>query len=151
MTPLALRLTRLLTVLQQIHPRARLLLVGQAPEPGFNTEACTVRKLMFGRDVRRCGLGVRGAADRLRFGDALITRLAAAGPNVSALLTDRLMCSGGRCPTMRDGVPLYRDHNHLSVPGALLVLTDCLDAFVGAAAGGSHRARQPCPADALVD
>jgi hypothetical protein len=132
---------RTVVELERAQPRARILIIGQPPEPGFDPAQCRVRALMFGRDAHQCGFARNGTRARLRFSDALIVRLAVTDPRVDAIMLDRSMCDGDRCRTTSDGTVLYRDIDHLSATGAVLLLSRQIDLLsaVGAAEFGAER------------
>jgi peptidoglycan/LPS O-acetylase OafA/YrhL len=114
---------RTVAALERAQPHARILIIGQPPEPGFDPAQCQVRALMFGRDAHQCGFARNGARARLTFSDALIARMAVTDPRVDAIMLDRSMCDGDRCRTTSDGTLLYRDIDHLSATGAVLLLS----------------------------
>jgi hypothetical protein len=45
----------------------------------------------------------------------------AAGHHVAVLDAGNILCGGERCRVLEAGVPLYRDDNHLSTLGSVLI------------------------------
>ena len=122
----ALALPRTVATLERVQPNARILIIGQAPEPGFDPVQCARRALMFRRNSENCSFARSSALERLRISDALISRLAADDRRVDALMLDHSMCEEGRCRTIAGRMLLYRDIDHLSGTAAILLLGDCL-------------------------
>ncbi|HET6534831.1 MAG TPA: SGNH hydrolase domain-containing protein [Sphingomicrobium sp.] len=123
-------LPRTVRALTKDHPKARILLIGQVPEPGFDPAECMIRAMMFDRDLSKCATVKSASRDRLRFSDSLIEQFAADDPQVGAIMLDRLTCASERCQTMMGITPLYRDVDHLSREGAVAVLRKCLTVAV---------------------
>lgn len=122
-------LPRTVAALQQRHPNATILLIGQAPEPGFDPSQCAMRSIMYSRSAKSCGWTRDGSLERLQISDAAIRALAK-WPGVRAMYLDRYLCSDGRCQTFRGDIPLYSDVEHLSRKGARVLLSQPLSALV---------------------
>ena len=52
--------------------------------------------------------------------DAILTRIAAEHPNTSYIKVFEDFCARGDCPLFSDGIPVFRDGDHLSQQGALM-------------------------------
>ncbi|MEL7317009.1 MAG: acyltransferase family protein [Pseudomonadota bacterium] len=108
----------------------RVVLVGQPP---LRSEAeVTCAKANAGQaDIHsRCAsLSSEEALKRLAFADDVIRDLAARYPKVRAILASDIVCDP-QCELVRDGVPLYKDSNHLSDEGAVLLARELFGGFV---------------------
>ena len=109
-------------------------LVGPVPEPSFD-----VPQRLY---ISRFGLiDMPGAIPRTAFDHrhaAALTILDQASRRFGAkvLRPDRLLCSDGTCPLVHGGVPVYFDHNHLSVDAAQRISPIFDPVFRSAANGG---------------
>lgn len=93
----------------------RVVLVGSVPEVGWDVPRASARAEMLG--ARRAGPGLSAADVRARAGQTnrILSEIAGAHEGVRYLPLDDLFCDGTRCAvTGADGVPLYRDDNHIS-------------------------------------
>lgn len=115
-------------------PNATIVLVGQVPEPGFDPAQCMIRAAMFHRDSQSCEVASPAARSPVLASNSLIRMISARDPDVEAIYIDRLTCAGGTCRTAVNGLSLYSDIDHLSRPGAILLLKPCINAI----AAGSH-------------
>ena len=97
----------------------KVVLVTPVPEPGFDVPQTLARDALQGiaadrrlprtQYLARSGIVLRDFADLARrYGVTLVDPAAA-------------LCASGRCMLAADGRPLYVDHHHLSVVGALTV------------------------------
>jgi len=103
----------------------RVVLVGQAPEPGFVASECITFRRMLHLSTARCEAFPRKPSDdRQATAAAILARLAADSPNVSVLPLGAEMCGPETCSTWRDGKVLYRDDDHLSPAGAAVFVPD---------------------------
>jgi hypothetical protein len=95
----------------------RVVIVGPLPEPRYNVP----HRLYVSRfgfvdkpapialtDYRRRHAVIIGYFNGLEL-----------GPNVSFIWPAAVLCTGMQCPTVKDGMPQFLDHNHLSVGAAL--------------------------------
>jgi peptidoglycan/LPS O-acetylase OafA/YrhL len=115
-------LPRTVRLLEKVQPRASIILIGQAPEPGFDVAQCVIRARMFNRSEEGCAVARPGSLARLRLSDELIESIAAHDPKVHAVLLDRRLCRAGRCRTTRNSLPLYGDIDHLTPNAARALL-----------------------------
>jgi peptidoglycan/LPS O-acetylase OafA/YrhL len=111
-------LPRTVRLLEQAQPKARIILIGQAPEPGFDVAQCVLRARMFRRSSDDCELASPDSLSRLQLSDQLIETVAARDPRVAAIFLDRRLCSGNRCRTTVNSLPLYSDFDHLTPDAA---------------------------------
>lgn len=118
-------LGRTVATLRSMHPSAKILLLGQAPEVGFNAPDCAVRRMMFGRDLEPCVLARPGSRQRLAFSDQAIRQVEASDPQVDALFISKLLCEE-RCRAVENDLPLYADEHHLSSRTSSRLLGNCL-------------------------
>jgi peptidoglycan/LPS O-acetylase OafA/YrhL len=115
-------LRRTLERLQQVLPRARVLLVGPVPELGFDAPQCRARALLFGRSPSRCESVLQSEVEsRQQVVDGLLEEVAAAFPAVTLFRPASRLCDGQRCAASQDSTLLYVDDDHLSPAGAALL------------------------------
>ena len=102
-----------------------VILAGAAPEPVFDVPLSTAMATMAGREVPR---GVPRSDIKSRAGavDALLRSIAAESDNVELLSYWEAFCDDMWCDTAREGLPLFRDDDHLSRAGAILVVGPAL-------------------------
>jgi peptidoglycan/LPS O-acetylase OafA/YrhL len=103
--------------------------VGSVPEQGFDVP----RTIALSRYLNRADpLGVlRGTvAARAGAADSLIARSLAGAQQVRVITLWSALCPGARCEIARDGAPLYSDDDHLSIRGAVQLVTPVLDGVV---------------------
>jgi hypothetical protein len=110
-------LFRTVATLHGDYPRALILLVGQAPELGYDAERCMIAEVKGGE----CSTVPREALTRIAFGDRLLAEIASRVPNVQAVYLSKAECKGDVCPTRIDATFLYQDPAHLSAAGAALL------------------------------
>jgi peptidoglycan/LPS O-acetylase OafA/YrhL len=121
---LAEGLERTVTTLQRTRPGVRVILVGQAPEPGVNAAKCLARAIHLKRPQERCrSVSEPMVRERLAYADGVLRQVAGKTGAELFMLSDR-MCAEGRCPTVEGETILYRDDDHLSPDGARLVARD---------------------------
>ena len=99
----------------------RVVLVNQAPEVGFDVPSANYMARLTGRDVNQTIAPTR-LEYRERSGNAndVLVALAAA-PGVMLVDIAAALCSAPTCRVVTDGMPLYRDDNHLSLRGNIEV------------------------------
>ena len=119
----AAALPRTVHMLEQAQPRAKIVIIGQVPEPGFDVAQCVIRARMFKRSSAPCEVASPASLPRLRTSDSLIQSVSDRDPKVGAIFLDRLMCAQGRCPTTAGPLPLYRDFDHLTPEAARTLLS----------------------------
>lgn len=95
----------------------RVLVVHPVPRLRQDQAACAVVMLALGR----CS-GTRSRAqidDELRPAVLAESRAAQGIPLASVMSLEDAICGPSSCSARHDGVPMYRNRDHLSVPGAL--------------------------------
>lgn len=99
----------------------RVVLIGQPPLRSEAEVTCAKANVAEADVQTRCAsVSSEEALKRLAFANASIRDLAAKHHNVRAILTSDAVCDP-QCQLVRDGVPLYKDSNHLSNAGAVLL------------------------------
>ena len=93
-----------------------VLLLGDVPSYPTSPSRCLGLSAMWGRG-EQCGVDSAIALRHMAFSDALLTRLARL-PHVHAFFPSRTLCAGQRCAISLDGVPVYRDTDHLTASAA---------------------------------
>jgi peptidoglycan/LPS O-acetylase OafA/YrhL len=99
----------------------RVVVVSGPPQARFDVGQCWARMLghlpMF-PPADRCRITAAGASPATGWSAALFDGLASRG-QTPVIRMDRWLCPAGTdCETMRSGVPLYRDANHLGHDGS---------------------------------
>lgn len=98
-----------------------VVIVGQVPEIGFDVPASNYSARLTGRDLSEMiAPTVEEFRERSRSANAVLDRVLA-GREVARIEPAIRLCSSQRCEVALDGVPLYRDDNHLSLRGNLLI------------------------------
>jgi len=117
-------------------------IIGPLPEVKFGVR-CIVKAVQKGEDVNGCSARAESEQESLRSIDAFFARVAAGDPGVSYTRPIEFMCSHDICPTVIDGVFVYRsDGLHLSNAGAGLLAPRALPASIeGGIAPGNGPAR----------
>ncbi len=96
----------------------RVVFVSPPPANGQDLGGCFFRQFYMGAASHDCGFDLTDITERGRAASSFLVRMSSAVPVI--WLSD-LICPEGRCATSLDGVSLYRDAGHLSVPGAELL------------------------------
>jgi peptidoglycan/LPS O-acetylase OafA/YrhL len=108
----------------------KIVLVTQVPEVGRDVPSATYAAKLTGRDVNAM---IAPTIDEYRERTADVTRvfdsLIAEQP-ISIVDPANLLCDESSCKVVLDGTPLYRDDNHLSLRGCVLV-SSLFDAEIG--------------------
>ena len=111
-----------------------IVLVTQVPEIGHDVPAATYSAKLTGRDVNAM---IAPSIAEYRERTSTVTRVfdtLQAEQNLTIVDPSELLCDGQNCRVVMDGTPLYRDDNHLSLRGCVLV-ADLFDpVFAGSAA-----------------
>jgi hypothetical protein len=95
----------------------QVVIVGPLPEPAYNVpHTLYVSRFRFSDGPAPIPLEDyrRRHAVILRFLKRFEHR-----PNVSFVWPAAVLCTGNQCPTVKDGMPLFFDHDHLSVEASL--------------------------------
>jgi peptidoglycan/LPS O-acetylase OafA/YrhL len=108
------------------HTVARLLarglkvhVIGQIPVYNELPVRCIVREVERRGDLSACGLPAQRMRAAVSGVEAAFARLAARHPGVSLSLPTAVMCGEHVCPPVRNGILLYKDHEHVNTFGAL--------------------------------
>ena len=112
------------TVRMLVHSGKKVILVAPVPEAGIDVPETMALAAIHGSTQDR-----RSSLDSYRFRNAFVLDdLAKLHAKYGVTIVDpaSVLCTTGRCAIMRDGRPLYFDHHHLSVFGAL-TLTGLFD------------------------
>jgi peptidoglycan/LPS O-acetylase OafA/YrhL len=100
------------TLVQLGRSQARIVVFQNNPHPGFDVPNCKVAHMT---DSRCDHFTIRRVDTVL----APVERASVRGvPNTTYVNLNDLLCDGGECFTVRDGVVRYLDSNHISVPYA---------------------------------
>lgn len=116
------------TLTQLIDYKKKVVFVGDVPVYQSNIPVCSLRAKM----LRPYGLEVPCNQDWLDPDDQfkkqtyiknMISKINDRSPGLVVFI-DRMsvFCRGSKCESHRNNVPLYRDSNHLTIPGSLLAL-----------------------------
>jgi peptidoglycan/LPS O-acetylase OafA/YrhL len=97
-----------------------VILVKNNPSANFPPAACIGRPLMQ-PDISTCSISQYSHAYATRSHNNMLEDVLRKFPHVRVIDLADLLCDKDRCWVMRDGAMLYRDQNHLSVNGSLLV------------------------------
>jgi peptidoglycan/LPS O-acetylase OafA/YrhL len=96
--------------------QARVMVIQDNPHPGFDVPTCEAKNIDTPPECdwfRLRGIDtVLAGAER-----SAVARF----PNATYVSLNRVLCEGGRCPAVRNGIVRYMDNNHISVPYARAV------------------------------
>ena len=98
--------------------------MGQTPEIGFDVPACleqTARLARLGLQSRGCSVAADVVGNRLRFTNAMISKLSLTNGSVRAFFPADVLCDARECRSHIDDVVLYYDDDHVSARGARLI------------------------------
>lgn len=110
-------LLRTVQILTAMHPKAIILLVGQAPELGSDADQCLIANV----SGKGCKTVPSSAIGRLAYSDRLISNVDRKFDNVDAVFLSQALCRT-QCPTRIGNTFIYRDADHLTDRGARLLL-----------------------------
>lgn len=99
---------------------ARVVVVLQVPELGFDPRACIARS--FRKNSADCSLSKDDVMARQKKYRDAIGKILMSFPSVIVYDPLDLFCDTSKCYAMRNGVMLYRDDDHISVAGASTVI-----------------------------
>ncbi len=105
-----------------------VVLVYPVPEAGWHVPKVAAKAALFQQDNR--DFSTSEALYQARNGPVIAAFDAIEHPNLYRLRPAQILCnrnSDGRCATILDGQPLYRDSDHLSQVGAALLSRDIVD------------------------
>ncbi|HLJ53223.1 MAG TPA: acyltransferase family protein [Rhizomicrobium sp.] len=107
------------TVLTLLKAGKKVIIVAPVPEPGFDVPEALARDALYGAGERQ----TLAALDYRRRDTFVLTELARLHAKYGVPIIDpaALLCASDKCILQRDGRPLYADHHHLSVFGAMQV------------------------------
>lgn len=111
-------LPRTVRALEKAQPGAKIVIIGQAPEPGFNVVQCLVQARLRARSESLCQFSLPGSSERVEFSNKLIESIATKDSKVTKIILSRQLCSNDKCRAASHWVPLFRDVQHLSRSGA---------------------------------
>ena len=97
------------------------VLVGQVPEVGIDVPSSNYTARLTGRDVTEM---IAPTVEEFRERTATVTAVldrVSEGRGLSRIEPSSILCGNDRCQIVIDGTPLYRDDNHLSLRGNVLV------------------------------
>lgn len=97
------------------------MLVTQVPEIGHDVPSATYSAKLTGRDVNAM---IAPSVEEYHERTAIATRVfdaLRAERELTIVDPSKLLCQGQNCGVVMDGTPLYRDDNHLSLRGCVLV------------------------------
>lgn len=118
------------TLQQMLQAGKKVYVFLPVSEPGFDPRLC-VGGLPFGRkaplscDISRSH-DLAQRLDLMRLMEAVLKR----HPSVKVLDPSAYLCEGDVCPLIRNGKSVFKDENHLSYSGSLLLGQKMLDAGV---------------------
>ena len=98
------------TLIDLVPSGARLVVLEDTPQPGFNVPRCIAK---FVAQPNPCVVPERKALNPLVSASERSAVLATHGSTMVSL--NGVLCEGGVCPVLRDGMVRYRDSNHLTV------------------------------------
>ncbi len=102
----------------------KVVFLGQVPLAGYDVIACLTRPklLPFAKGDRTCnGFSADWVNSRDRLAKNLFTPLTEAHDNVTYVDIANVLCDESVCHKTRDGTVLYRDDDHLSFKGSILL------------------------------
>jgi hypothetical protein len=114
-----LGLRRTITALEK--QGKNIVLVTQVPEVGHDVPSATYSAKLTGRDVNAM---IAPSIEEYRERTSIVTRVFGtldAERHLTIVDPGKLLCQGKNCRVVLDGTPLYRDDNHLSLRGCVLV------------------------------
>ena len=86
----------------------------------YAEQSCTAGRSAFITGIHRCATPRRRIRERLQFVDSQLTSLD--GMNgVTVLRPINVLCDAAQCPTWIGGITAYKDNDHLSHEGAMLL------------------------------
>jgi hypothetical protein len=96
----------------------RVIVVAQVPEVGFDVPSANYSAKLTGRDVNAM---IAPTRDEYIERNAEVTAVFESLQPLTIVDPAGLLCEGETCDVARHGMPLYRDDNHLSLRGCVLV------------------------------
>jgi hypothetical protein len=103
------------------------VLVAQVPEIGRDVTVANHIGRLTGKDASLIVAPTRAEFEQRTAAARAILADIAAGHHVVVLDAGDILCGGERCRVLEAGVPLYRDDNHLSTLGSVLIAPIFLD------------------------
>lgn len=102
----------------------RVVIVSPSPVSAFDVGRCLelrdTGRHFFGAEGEDCTIDREGFLTRRQSVLSLLDRVAREA-DVAVIRLDEWLCDGERCKVEIDGIPLYRDHGHLSHDGSRIL------------------------------
>jgi peptidoglycan/LPS O-acetylase OafA/YrhL len=117
------------TVLALLKAGKKVIIVAPVPEPGFDVPETMARNALYGAGERQ----VLTAADYRARDVFVLIELGKVHVKYGVRIIDpaALLCATDNCDVQHQGRPLYADHHHLSVFGAMQISSLFTPAFEG--------------------
>lgn len=90
-------------------------------EPGFDPRLCTGSLPMGRKPPYPCVIDKSADDQKSEAMRASATRVLARWPGVITVDPNSMICREGRCPLIQDGHSIFKDDNHLSLAGSMLL------------------------------
>ncbi|MEM9208241.1 MAG: acyltransferase family protein [Pseudomonadota bacterium] len=103
-----------------------VIIIGQVPEIGYDVPSTNYSARLTGRDVSTLIAPSRDDFEQRAGSARRILEVQSESRSLRYIDPADRLCNAERCAVVMDGVPLYRDDNHLSLRGNVL-LQDLLD------------------------
>lgn len=125
---LAVGLDRTLSAIAATGTKARVVVVGPAPELTFSPPLCVARATLLHGDIAGCAAAdARLPLIRSGIAENRLRLAMARHPDVASVWPAHVLCGDGRCATQRGDRLLYFDDDHLSASAARLFVPAWLD------------------------
>ena len=98
-----------------------LVIIRDMPTIGEDMLKCSYKNLLFDSLDSSCFVTEEDVAIQNKEVEKVFTEVGQLYPNVVFIDPSRLICSMGRCDAVLEGVPLYKDEDHLNATGAHLL------------------------------
>ncbi|WMC10337.1 acyltransferase family protein [Oceanimonas pelagia] len=110
------------TIKGLIDSNKRPVLFEQVPSYSFEPSNCLVKKARYVwmGDID-CDMDKAEVELRQAYANRVIAEMEARYPQLLVIRLNNLVCSGGKCVSQLDGIPLYFDNDHLNARGSELL------------------------------
>ncbi|MFC6327523.1 acyltransferase family protein [Alloalcanivorax gelatiniphagus] len=119
-TPAVMKAAMLATVQAVIESGAVPIIVKGAPTFDRNVSRCTLNNLRFGKN-EECNLPRKEYEEKFAGWSALLDSLTEEFDSLVVIDPAKVMCDQSWCYSELDGLPLYKDSNHLNYKGSMLI------------------------------